>query len=84
MQSAASHTLTVGFVLILSYHLCVGLPGDLFLQNFFVKLQSPTKKNFLVPWFLGLLLVLFGALIQKNALDRPLWFLRCGLIYKIL
>jgi hypothetical protein len=29
------------------------------------------KKIFLVPWFLGLFLGLLGALIQKNALDRP-------------
>jgi hypothetical protein len=38
------------------------------------------KIFFLVPWFLGLFLGLFGALIQKNALDRPrqLLFLRYG------
>jgi len=29
------------------------------------------KIFFLVPWFLGLFLGLFGALVQKNALDRP-------------
>jgi hypothetical protein len=29
------------------------------------------KKNFLVPWFLGLFLGLFGPLIQKITLDRP-------------
>jgi hypothetical protein len=29
------------------------------------------QKLFLVPWFLGLFLGLFGALIQKIALDRP-------------
>jgi len=29
------------------------------------------KIFFLVPWFLGLFLGLCGALIQKNALDRP-------------
>ena len=29
------------------------------------------KIFFLVPWFLGLFLGLFGALIQKNALDGP-------------
>ena len=29
------------------------------------------KIIFLVPWFLGLFLGLFGALIQKNALDGP-------------
>jgi H+/Cl- antiporter ClcA len=28
------------------------------------------QKKFLVPCFLGLFLGLFGALIQKNALDR--------------
>jgi hypothetical protein len=29
------------------------------------------KNNFLVPWFLGLFLWLFGPLIQKITLDRP-------------
>jgi hypothetical protein len=29
------------------------------------------KKFILVPWFLGLFLGLFGALIQKNVLARP-------------
>jgi hypothetical protein len=28
------------------------------------------QKKILVPWFLGLFLGIFGALIQKNALDR--------------
>jgi hypothetical protein len=44
-----------------------------------VTLHSPTKKFVsLVPWFLGLLLELFGALIQKIVLDGPhlLQFLR--------
>jgi hypothetical protein len=34
------------------------------------RLYSPTTTKFPVPWFLGLFLGLFGALIQKNALDR--------------
>jgi hypothetical protein len=33
--------------------------------------STGTKKKIFVPWFLGLFLGLFGALIQKNALDRP-------------
>jgi hypothetical protein len=33
--------------------------------------QLNKKVFFLVPWFLGLFLGLFGALIQKNALDKP-------------
>jgi hypothetical protein len=41
---------------------------------------QPPKKHSLVPWFLGLFLGLFRALIQNIALDRPhqLQFLRYG------
>jgi hypothetical protein len=41
-------------------------------QSMKIDNTGEQKKNFfLVPWFLGLFLGLFGALIQKNALDRP-------------
>ena len=33
--------------------------------------QPKKKTSFQVPWFLDLYLGLFGALIQKKAMDRP-------------
>jgi hypothetical protein len=41
-------------------------------QHYALITQPNNKKIiFFVPWFLGLFLGLLGALIQKNALDRP-------------
>jgi len=52
-------------------------PCDFFNQEIikhkFLLITQPNKKKFfsLVPWFLGLFLWLFEALIQKMTLDRP-------------
>jgi len=42
------------------------------LRKFTINNTAQQQKMFsLVPWFLGLFLGLFGALIQKMTFDRP-------------
>jgi ABC-type enterochelin transport system permease subunit len=54
------------------FHFRIGLCQWFLFLEVLRKLHRGTKKNiFLVPLFLVLFLGLFGALIQKNALDRP-------------
>jgi hypothetical protein len=48
----------------------IKVEDDTTCQLLFIYYTAQPKKKFLVPWFLGLFLEVFGALIQKNALDR--------------